>query len=402
MKKVFSYILFVMICSICFLTSVKAEETYSCKYYLDVFHANEFKEENRIEVTLQVKGYNQFYINGTKLIHYSASNDKSSNFPMIKYTNSSDQYINFYFSVGDSFLPFDGYNPVQYGECPILKYSYVQASFIKEKNAGTMIIIGSMNSNKEMQNLNVSKVGEKTRYKMNFDKCSAFNYHNCDGEQVSIYVDALSDGSYEIGLNNDFDEVQESNDIVWTGNYNGRTLIIRQKEWNDFKNTFKFNPNNENGSSKVVKVTAIEKGSKYVVSVNDISDGVSDSIDASTDYNLSRDSKYEYKFKIIDKVISDETGFCVDYLGSADDPDTVASYLQTAYTIIKIGSIILVVVFSMVDFANAITSDKTDVKKTAIKWVKRLVAVLIILLLPTFIDMIGNILGIEDILCGIK
>lgn len=402
MKKVFSYILFVMICSICFLTSVKAEETYSCKYYLDVFHANEFAEENRIEVTLQISGYSEFKINGTDLIHYSAGNNKSSDFPMIKYTNSSDQYINFYFSLGDQFAPFSSADSIKYGECPILKYNDVEASFVKEKNAGTMIIIGSTNSNKEMQSLNEAIVGEKTRYKMNFDKCSAFNYYNCDGEQVSIYVDALSNGRYSIGLNNVFKDAQEESEIVWQGNYYGRELIIRQKEWDDFKNTFKYDSNNETGSNRVVKVTEIKEGSKYVISVNDITDGISESINASTDYSISGDSNYASKFKIIDKIISSETGFCVDYLGSADEPDTVASYLQTAYTFIKIGSIILVVVFSMVDFAGAITSDKTDVKKTAIKWVKRLVAVLIILLLPTFIDMIGNILNIEDILCGIK
>ena len=56
----------------------------------------------------------------------------------------------------------------------------------------------------------------------------------------------------------------------------------------------------------------------------------------------------------------------------------------------------------MIDFSGAITSDKTDIKKTGLKFAKRLIAVLILLLLPTFIDMIGNIIGITDILCGIK
>ena len=62
----------------------------------------------------------------------------------------------------------------------------------------------------------------------------------------------------------------------------------------------------------------------------------------------------------------------------------------------------LTIVFSMIDFSGAITSDKTDIKKTGLKFAKRLIAVLILLLLPTFIDMIGNIIGITDILCGIK
>ena len=46
--------------------------------------------------------------------------------------------------------------------------------------------------------------------------------------------------------------------------------------------------------------------------------------------------------------------------------------------------------------------DSVNGDKAVSTAVKRLIAVLILLLLPTFIDMIGNIIGITDILCGIK
>jgi uncharacterized Tic20 family protein len=136
------------------------------------------------------------------------------------------------------------------------------------------------------------------------------------------------------------------------------------------------------------------------LSVNSISDGSGVSTDASGDYNSGLDGRYT--FKLIDLIIDKDTGTCESYLGLADEEGKPAYYLQIAFTIIKLVSILLVIVMSMVEFAGVISSDKDRLKETINKFVKRLIILIVILLIPTFIDMIGNILDIENILCGIK
>ena len=54
---------------------------------------------------------------------------------------------------------------------------------------------------------------------------------------------------------------------------------------------------------------------------------------------------------------------CESYLGLADEEGKPAYYLQIAFTIIKLVSIILVVVMSMIEFAGAITNDKDKLKE---------------------------------------
>lgn len=100
--------------------------------------------------------------------------------------------------------------------------------------------------------------------------------------------------------------------------------------------------------------------------------------------------------------VSDTISTCVQYLGSAEKDGTIANLLDKVYFIIKVGSIILVIVLSMLDFAMSTTKSKDELMSTVKKLVNRLIILVIILLLPTFIDMIGNIIGMEDVLCGIK
>ncbi len=100
--------------------------------------------------------------------------------------------------------------------------------------------------------------------------------------------------------------------------------------------------------------------------------------------------------------VSDTISTCVEYLGSAEKDGTIANLLNKVYFIIKVGSIILVIVLSMLDFAMSTTKSKDELMSTVKKLVNRLIILVIILLLPTFIDMIGNIIGMEDVLCGIK
>ena len=117
------------------------------------------------------------------------------------------------------------------------------------------------------------------------------------------------------------------------------------------------------------------------------------SMDYLEDQNYRVVGKSSLKIKPFDK----KTDTCKNMLG-----DKLVGYLQTAYTIIKIASIIIVIVLAMLDFAQNVLSGKEEAAKIAVKWGKRLVIVIIILLLPTIIDLIGSLFGYEGIACGIK
>lgn len=106
---------------------------------------------------------------------------------------------------------------------------------------------------------------------------------------------------------------------------------------------------------------------------------------------------YNYKVKV-----SSNKGVCTNYLGSASEDNTIANLLDDIYDIIKIGSIILVIVLSMLEFSGVITKSKDELMAAVKKLVTRLIILIILLLLPTFVDMLGNLFGIEDILCGIR
>lgn len=129
-------------------------------------------------------------------------------------------------------------------------------------------------------------------------------------------------------------------------------------------------------------------------------DDIPDNIDDYTNAGQYGDSaEYGLPFG---GAVSDTISTCVQYLGSAEKDGTIANLLNKVYFIIKVGSIILVIVLSMLDFAMSTTKSKDELMSTVKKLVYRLIILVIILLLPTFIDMIGNIIGIEDALCGIK
>ena len=96
------------------------------------------------------------------------------------------------------------------------------------------------------------------------------------------------------------------------------------------------------------------------------------------------------------------TSTCSEYLGVAGQGDNIATFLDGIFGIMKVGSIVLVIIFGMLDFSKALINDKEKVPQVAKKFATRLALLVLLLLLPTFIDMIGQILGYEDILCGIK
>ena len=95
---------------------------------------------------------------------------------------------------------------------------------------------------------------------------------------------------------------------------------------------------------------------------------------------------------------------CDSLLGSVDNPDEPAYYLELAFTIIKYVAIIILIVFSMKDFAMAIIKkDEEAVKNATAICVKRFVYCVIIFVLPILVKFILNWSHIVSTnpLCGI-
>ncbi len=95
-------------------------------------------------------------------------------------------------------------------------------------------------------------------------------------------------------------------------------------------------------------------------------------------------------------------GTCVSYIGLVGAGDNIASFLDNIWDIIKVGSVILVIVFGMFDFSKAVANDKEKVPEVVKKIALRLLLLVALLLLPTIIDAIGKLAGVNDVLCGIK
>lgn len=143
-----------------------------------------------------------------------------------------------------------------------------------------------------------------------------------------------------------------------------------------------------------------KKQNAYIISFDKSEIPEDDDVE-STMFGQHGDKNEEYG-KLLSGMVSNTTGKCTDYLGTVDNPESLAYLLDIIYTIIKVVSILIVILWCMLDLAKVITKDKDDLIPTLKNCVIRIIILLIILLLPAFIDIIGNLFGKEDILCGIK
>lgn len=93
---------------------------------------------------------------------------------------------------------------------------------------------------------------------------------------------------------------------------------------------------------------------------------------------------------------------CQSYLGDPDDEESPAYYLQFAFNILKYAAIVMLFVFTIMDFTKAVASSKDDaIKKAAQNAIKRLVIAVIIFLLPILIEFVLSLVGIYSD-CGIE
>lgn len=90
-------------------------------------------------------------------------------------------------------------------------------------------------------------------------------------------------------------------------------------------------------------------------------------------------------------------------LGDVNDPDSVAWLLQKLLNYIKILGPFLVLIYSSIDFIKAIvTSDDESLKKATKNLSMRLILALALFLIPVFVSVMLNIVGLTSDLCGLE
>lgn len=106
---------------------------------------------------------------------------------------------------------------------------------------------------------------------------------------------------------------------------------------------------------------------------------------------------YHYFENYLNYQFSDDfSGYedCAGFLGNKAINTTPAYYLVLILNIMKYGAIIFTLVFSVIDFLKAITSqDKEQLKKAMSASVKRLICAIVIFFLPILIDFVLSFLG---------
>ena len=94
-------------------------------------------------------------------------------------------------------------------------------------------------------------------------------------------------------------------------------------------------------------------------------------------------------FNILDD-ITENTTMC----GGIAVPDSLFNLVATIIRIIKIVVPILLIIWGMLDFAKAVISQKEDdIKAGQAKFMKRLIAALIVFLIVTVVQLAINIVG---------
>lgn len=278
-------------------------------------------------------------------------------------------------------------NTCYYGECKALVQKEGNSSEIRDDEGN---VIGE---NKEVKTC---------RYTLNTR--SMIGNHAATEIDSNLSIIEYSDGTFKANLDGSRQDLKKSNNKYFMELYSKTQLanfIIKQEHASKF---LRLNNESEgHGLNCLDEVwlywdSSIGFAGSYVIVADkkDIPNNIDDYTNAGQ-YGASGEFGLPFGGKV-----SDTISTCVEYLGSASTPGTIAELLNQIYFIIKVGSVILVIVLSMLDFATVATKSKDELMASVRKFVTRLIILVILLLLPTIIDILGNIIGIEDALCGIK
>lgn len=448
MKKTIKLLIFTLIMSFGFITGLKA---VSCQYEDSVTRTKYTFEvgERSGNFTLTYKGhllseYNandtnsnvfkdgEYYIftgGGTDSMTMTFTNVSSDGCPTTVYMEEKKNVkINKYdytnFGLGkntDGKVNMRLFYTYATGQYTILKRIVKSTTEIKDENGNSQIIEQDVNAI-----CNAKSGGKKyTAYEFEKGKIAVTGgSKNIQDNALNLTLCAFSDGTLGIALGSEestfkilednYSEDCDMDCVAWEqyGNSTGyKTLKLLTDQVNGLKSNFRYVEGKSVIKSSDVKICYVKNYKKGLITKEEFLIGTgsdcdkleeftgNSAVDATTDWDASKDRDWNRTSK---GGISKSIGTCVDYLGDSEDDGTLAHYLQIIYTIIKVVAIILTIVMSMIDFASAINKNRDELMATAMKWVKRLIIVIIVLLMPTLIDVFGNILGQENILCGIK
>lgn len=409
MKKGLTFILTFILSFICITSYVNAEDGLSCTFLYDTTNENSDKSS----ITLPINFYGDNYlgnfkmtVKGKSINRYSNDGNLDvSNYPYVE-KNGTRYYIAYSdgFNAAQSFGTNDDGN-VKW-DCSLIKI-YTRESERKNTSGNkvkVLILSSNLSDGKLLIDKSTTEINSgSTTFKGGFDLCalnsigdtkSAEQCRTKGKQQSNIIINKDVNGNWYVSIDGNKSLVDEnaSGNYVWTGNGNlsyKKGFAITKEDWESLKSAIENN-------AKDIYVTA--KDNKFLITASPVSGGDAASIKVSTNYSVSGDNSYAWN----NGKPSTSIGACVNYLGSASTENTPAYYLNKAFFIMKIVSILGVILFSMLDFASQITANKDNLIPTAKKCGRRLIIVILLLLLPTFIDMIGNIIGQQDILCGIK
>lgn len=433
-NKILKYIFFLVSAFCLFLPSLKAEEDYQfyCEYEnIPKFGANASdKKSIKLRVYVYGNGDSKFYeVNDSKETEVVTKTAPNYGFVISDYSLKAEDFYKHTKKDGKNVCPNIGAK-AGVSEIRGYKHNYYTLTFGDDNKDVNQYPSSGLTINPKLNNTDEGNDILNNTVTITHE-CSGKSLLKSDYEnlrynvEISLYMNSLGKKFVKIKYGNyygeaEFDPVNGADiEVVYQYYQTGYqtiplkdhflfygeddSIIFSQDEEQIKNNTFTCPSvlpsigidktsmsNSANGS------IASQGGIRYTVAY---SDEVAKAYGKDNTFHGTVDATLEDLFNF---TIDDKPGFCVDYLGEASTEGTVANFLDGIFSIIKIGSIILVIVLSMLEFAQVTTKSKDELMAVVRKFVIRLVVLSVLLLLPTFIDMIGNIIGIEDILCGIK
>lgn len=438
MRKKLSYLLLFLFIFVVSYPSLRAEDedvnrdSITCKYEVPISGASGVSSNPIITLQFRVNGSNiGMFMNNTRLQYIDTINNGGINI------TSNEKVDNYYFSMGNVMLfsnlkTYLEENRKSNGSlvCPDLEFKrrnvkVTNAFRFEGTREGQFVDVielfqAGSNAGKKLYQLDAFGeviTGDKDstsnkKFCKTHIKSSAVLGDKYDYDVLQFGISSYEDGAYYFEINGEGDTVSSTPSAwggvskVWQKKVLNKNFVIRNSEWGQIKDAFLYNafPVNENGICTVPIRVTCSKGtipSYCVVSiqkVNDVGDGKGVLVDGSYDPNEDSDINID----VNPDNVSAKSGTCSSYLGVAGEGDNIATLLDKIYTLIKLGSIIVVILMSSLEFANSVTKNKDDLMDVVKRFAKRLIIMVIILLLPSFIDLLGSLFGIEDILCGIK
>ncbi len=112
-----------------------------------------------------------------------------------------------------------------------------------------------------------------------------------------------------------------------------------------------------------------------------------------------------YKENVAANILVKSTTYdCHDaVLGCVDDESSLAWLLQKILNYIKILGPTMAISMGTIDFVKVIIiSDEENMKKTQTKFIKRIVAAMLLFFIPTIVELLLNIVGLSGYTGGLK